>query len=72
MTERERELLSAWLVNEDLRLEGDLIEAKNRIRYRRSDISDLYDLLSCMQRYDDFRDFALILIRLLNLDQGRK
>jgi hypothetical protein len=48
MTERERELLSAWLVNEDLRLEGDLIEAKNRIRYRRSDISDLYDLLSRM------------------------
>lgn len=69
MTEKERELLLAWIVNEESRLDNDVIVARHRVRWSRPDQGDIFDLLSALQRYDDFKEFALIVIRLLNLDK---
>lgn len=64
----EKELLWAWITNEQIRIENELTELRNRIRFRRIDISDCIELMLTLQRYEDFKDFALVLIRLLNLD----
>lgn len=68
MTQREKDLLWAWIINEQGRIENELQELRNRIRFRRIDISDNFEMALLQQRLEDFRDFALILIRLLNLD----
>ena len=64
----EKELLWAWITNEQFRIENELTELRNRIRFRRIDVSDCVELMLTLQRYEDFKDFALVLIRLLNLD----
>ena len=66
----EKDLLWAWITNETMRIENELTELRNRIRFRRIDVSDCVELMLTMQRLEDFRDFALVLIRLLNLDQN--
>lgn len=68
MKQTEKDLLWAWIVNEETRIESELIEVRNRIRFRRIDITDNVEMMLTQQRLEDFRDFALILIRLLNLD----
>lgn len=69
MTEKERELLLAWIVNEESRLENDVVIARHRVRWSHPDQGDIFELLAALQRYDDFKEFALIVIRLLNLDR---
>lgn len=67
MTEKEKELFLSWVVNEETRLENELIELRNRIRFRQIDISDCFELALSLQRLEDFREFALISLRLLHL-----
>lgn len=67
MTSREKELLLSWITNEETRLENEIIEARNKIRFRSIDITDCFELALLLQRLSDFRDFALILIRLIHL-----
>lgn len=64
----EKDLLWAWITNETMRIENELTELRNRIRFRRIDVTDCVELMLMLQRYEDFKEFALILIRLLNLD----
>lgn len=71
MTAKEKELILAWIINEDQRIENELIELRNRIRFRRIDISDCVELELTLQRKADFEEFALILFRLLHLDPDR-
>lgn len=67
MTEKEREILKAWLINEEIRLSEEVRTKQAVLRYRRIDMVDCIELGSLMQRYDDFREFARIIERLLNL-----
>lgn len=67
MTEKEKELLLAWVTNEQLRLDQELIDLKNRIRFRRIDITDNIEMIILQQRISDFEEFAKMLFRLLNL-----
>lgn len=67
MTEKEKELLLAWIVNEQLRLDQELNELRNRIRFRRIDISDNVEMMLLQQRLQDFEEFASVLMRLLHL-----
>lgn len=69
MRQSEIELLMAYIVNEESRLENDVIELTNRIRFRRVDITDCVELIVALNRLDNFREFALIVIRLLNLSR---
>ncbi len=69
MRQTEIDLLMAYIVNEESRIESELIELRNRIRFRRIDISDCVELALTLQRLSDFHEFALCIIRLLNLDR---
>lgn len=67
MTEKEKELLKAWLLNEDVRIDQEIMELKARIRYRKIDIVDCIELALLINRYQDFKQFAGVIERLLNL-----
>lgn len=67
MTEKERELLKAWLLNEDLRIDNEIMELKSRLRYRQIDIVDCIELALLINRYQDFKQFSSVVERLLNL-----
>lgn len=67
LTEKERELLKSWLLNEDLRIDNEIIEMKSRLRYRKIDIVDCIELALLINRYQDFKQFASVVERLLNL-----
>lgn len=67
MKESEKELLLAYFVNEDARLEAEFIELRNRVRFRKIDISDNVELMLLQQRIADFQEFALVVMRLLKL-----
>lgn len=67
MTKNEKEIISSWICNEELRLSDELHELRNNLRFRRIDVADCFDLALSQQRYTDFCDFALILTRLLHL-----
>ncbi len=69
MRQTEKELIMAYIVNEEMRIESELNELRNRIRFRRIDISDCVELALTLQRLADFQEFALVIIRLLNLDR---
>ena len=68
MKQSEKDLIWAWIVNEETRLENQLVELRNRVRFRSIDITDNIEMMLAIQRLEDFKDFALVLIRLLNLD----
>lgn len=67
MTEKEKELLLAWIVNEDFRLDNELQELQQRVRFRKFGIEDTLELLLLKQRREDFTEFSLIVMRLLRL-----
>lgn len=67
MKESEKELLLAYFVNEDARLEAEYIELRNRVRFRKIDISDNVEMMLLQQRIADFQEFALVVMRLLKL-----
>lgn len=67
MTEKERELLKAWLLNEDIRIDSEIMELKSRLRYRHIDIVDCIELALLINRYQDFKQFSSVVERLLNL-----
>lgn len=68
MTEKERELLLSWILNETARLEDELNEIRARVRFRRIDISDNIEMILLQQRLNDFREFSKILLRLFHLE----
>lgn len=68
MTEKERELLLSWILNETARLEDELNEIRVRVRFRRIDISDNIEMILLQQRLNDFREFSKILLRLFHLE----
>lgn len=67
VTEKERELLKAWLLNEDIRIDSEIMELKSRLRYRQIDIVDCIELALLINRYQDFKQFSNVVERLLNL-----
>lgn len=68
MTEKEKEMLLAWLVNEDLRLDNEIIELQSRLRFRPVGVGDCFELALAKQRREDFTEFALTVLRLLRLE----
>lgn len=67
MTEREKQLLLSWIVNEQQRLDSEYVERLQRVRYRESDITDFVEILLLKQRCIDFSDFSRCLFHLLNM-----
>ena len=69
MTEKERELLKSWLLNEDIRIDSEIAELKSRLRYRKIDIVDCIELALLINRYEDFKQFSSVVYRLLHLEE---
>ena len=67
MTEKEKELILAWIINETQRLEEEYKQIRSNIRFRSIDISDNVEMILIQQRLNDFREFSAILLRLLHL-----
>lgn len=65
---QEKALLKAWFLSESQRIENELIERRNRIRFRDIDICDCMEMMLIIQRKNDFEEFALTASRLLHLD----
>ena len=68
LTEKERELISAYIVNEDIRFDESIRHYVSRLRYRSIDITDCVELMLLIQEYEDFKRFVFAIIRLLKLD----
>lgn len=68
MTQQERELIISWIVNEEIRLDNEVKELQSRVRFRKMNVSDSLELAFAQQRLENFQEFALIIIRLLNLN----
>ena len=68
MTQQERELIISWIVNEEIRLDNEVKELQSRVRFRKMTVSDSLELAFAQQRLENFQEFALIIIRLLNLN----
>ena len=68
MTQQERELIISWIVNEEIRLDNEVKELQSHVRFRKMNVSDSLELAFAQQRLENFQEFALIIIRLLNLN----
>lgn len=68
MTEKEKELILSWIICETARLEEELNQIRANIRFRKIDISDNIEMILLQQRLADFREFSMILRRLLHLE----
>lgn len=68
MKASEKEILLSWVVNEKLRLDNEYIESLQRVRFRKSDITDFIEMILLLQRIEDFNEFSANMIHLLNLD----
>ena len=68
MTEKEKELLLAWLINQEQRIEDEVQQSRQNLRFRKVDIVDCFELSLLIQRLYDFQEFALTVIRLLHLE----
>lgn len=69
MKHKEIDLLLAWFVNEEFRLEDQMHELRQRIRFRKITLEDNIEMILLQQRIDDFTDFRNTCIRLLHLDE---
>lgn len=68
MNEKERSLLWAWLINEEIRLDQAVHDLTASLRVRPVSYEDCLYLAFLKQRHADFKDFRSVIIRLLNLD----
>lgn len=68
MRQKEIEILLAWFINEEFRLEDQMHELRQRIRFRKISLEDNIEMILLQQRIDDFTEFRNICIRLLHLD----
>lgn len=68
MTSQEKELLLSWVVNEEIRLSDEVSQLRQNLRFRKIDLLDCFELAIAMQRYSDFTEFSLILLRLLHIE----
>lgn len=67
MTEKERELIKAYLLNEDIRLDDEVRGIQQRLRYRRIDTVDAIEFALLLERYTSFKQFRKCIERLLSL-----
>ena len=68
MTEKEKELIMSYIIHTEYRLDDEIRELQQRIRFRKIGTEDVIELLLTQQRKDDFTEFALTVLRLLNLE----
>lgn len=56
-----------YFINQEIRLEDELTELRNRIRFRKIGIEDTVEMMLTMQRLDDFKEFSRNVCAILHL-----
>lgn len=59
-----------YFINQEIRLEDELTELRNRIRFRKIGIEDNVEMMLTMQRLNDFKEFSRNVCTILHL--GKK
>lgn len=67
MKASEKELLLSWVVSEKLRLDNEYVDSLQRVRFRKSDITDFIEMILLLQRIEDFNEFSANMIHLLKI-----
>ena len=68
MTEHENEKLLAYLLNEMMRLEDDVIDRRNALMRHENYIAYHYELAEALIRQRAFRKFSQDILKLLRLE----
>lgn len=63
----EKELLLGYFCAEMDRIENEMQELRNRIRFRKIGIEDNVEMMLTMQRLDDFKEFTRNVCAILHL-----
>lgn len=67
MREREIVLLMQYIMNNQQRLEEELRELQNNLRYRKVDVNDCVELMLCKERFETFTRVTKDIVALLHL-----
>ena len=71
MNRKEQEILLAYLTNELIRLENDVTDCQNRMRWRRPDEVDCIETVIAIARLNAFKEFQSAVLAILSLDLGK-
>lgn len=70
MRQSEKDLISAYIYNNYVRLENQLYTLKNNVRFRNIDIADLMELICAKQEFETFKEVTSHIRILLKLESG--
>ena len=58
MTQNEKDLIAAYIYNNYVRLEDNLITLQNRIRFRKVDVADCMEYICALQEFETFKEIT--------------
>lgn len=67
MKKNEKELLIQYMIVQDFRIEEEIQELRQRVRFRKITLEDCIELQLAMQRQEDFKEFSQNVCALLHL-----
>lgn len=70
MRQTEKDLLSAYIYNNYVRLENKLHTMKNNIRFRNIDIVDLVEMICAQQEFETFKEVTKHIQILLKIKES--
>ena len=70
MRQNEKDLLSAYIYNNYVRLENNINTLKNNIRFRNIDIVDLVEIICAQQEFETFKEVTKHIQILLKLKES--
>lgn len=68
MNQKEQERLLEYLLNELIRLENDVVDCQNHVRWRKPDEVDCLECLLAITRLKAFREFSAAVTAILSLN----
>lgn len=72
MNKREKEILLHYLANELIRLENDLTDCQNHMRWRNPDEVDCIETAIAISRLNVFKEFQRAVLAILSLNDDGK
>ena len=70
MRQSEKDLLCAYIYNNYVRLEDNLHNLQNNLRFRRIDVPDCMELACAIQEFETFKEVTKHIRILLKLDES--
>ena len=70
MRQREKDLISAYIYNNYVRLENHVHTLQNNLRFRRIDVVDCIELACALQEFDTFKEVTSHIRALLKINES--